>query len=348
MCRVVTYTREEGDSAPIDVAKVEEMLFQRSQLRQDRSFVEADAIQAELLDMGVTVFDREMKWFVGKAGPSAAGGRKYMREVGDVNPVDTAAVEALIAQRNALRRDRDWNGADMIRDRLRSDHGVYLKDKELKWYVGSGGRSVNSVAGDGFYDGGAYGQGPPNRPGRGRVQGGRTYDYRSSPEERRKYGKRERQERLKATKAVPYSRETSDADPDELTEAEIAEIQAMVDERLQAKLHRNFNTADDLLETLNERGVQVSDDLRRWRTDGKGFLNTYLDEDGSETPEWIATAIAQRGEAKRTKDYEKADRILAQLELEGIGIDDLRRTWRYLPAPKTGYAPPPAEAEESW
>jgi len=60
------------------------------------------------------------------------------------------------------------------------------------------------------------------------------------------------------------------------------------------------------------------------------------------------TAIAQRGEAKRTKDYEKADRILAQLELEGIGIDDLRRTWRYLPAPKTGYAPPPAEAEESW
>ena len=43
MCRVVTYTREEGDDAPIDVAKVEEMIFQRSQLRQDRNFVEADA-----------------------------------------------------------------------------------------------------------------------------------------------------------------------------------------------------------------------------------------------------------------------------------------------------------------
>ena len=33
-----------------------------------------DAIQDELLQMGVTVFDRQMKWFVGK-GARAQGGR---------------------------------------------------------------------------------------------------------------------------------------------------------------------------------------------------------------------------------------------------------------------------------
>ena len=33
---------------------------------------------------------------------------------------------------------------------------------------------------------------------------------------------------------------------------------------------------------------------------GVSLITDYLDEDGGETPEWIATAIAQRGEAKRS------------------------------------------------
>ena len=38
----------------------------------------------------------------------------------------------------------------------------------------------------------------------------------------------------------------------------------------------------------------------------------------------------------------------SQLEAEGIGIDDARRTWRYLPAPAGGYAPVPEAEEDEW
>ena len=113
-CRVITYTREEGDTAPVDVAKVEEMIFQRTHHRQDRNFAEADAIQDELLRMGVTVFDRERKWFVG-TGQRGGGGQErssgrwasYSREAGDVYPVDVQAVEptppAAVPHRAVLR-----------------------------------------------------------------------------------------------------------------------------------------------------------------------------------------------------------------------------------------------------
>jgi len=339
VCRVVTYTREEGDDAPIDVAMVEEMLFQRSQLRQDRNFVEADAIQEELIRMGVTVFDREMKWFVGAASNKISR-FAYERETGDDNPCDVEAVERLIAERSRLRKAQDWSGADFVRDQLKNEHGVYIKDKELKWYVGNGGRSVGGRLDQDDDRYGARGA-AKSRPPRGRFDEPR-YDYRASMEERKRFGKRERQARLKAQKAEPYTREQSD--DEELDEEEVAKIQRLVDERLTAKLQRKFQIADDLLDDLEEMGVEVSDDARKWRADGEGFLNIYFEEGGGDTPDWLAKAIAERGRAKKAKDFETADKILLQLEGEGIGIDDLRRTWRYLPAPSGGYyAEPPPE-----
>ena len=338
--RVVHYSREAGDDAPIDVEKVEEMLFQRSQLRQDRSFEAADAIQEELSQMGVTVFDREMKWFVGAASNKIAR-FAYRREPGDNNPCDVEAVERLIAERSRLRKARDWDGADRVRDQLKDSHGVYIKDKELIWYVGSGSRSLGSDN-DG-YGGGGEGYYDVGRRGRSMASRGRpAYDYRATPEERRAYGKRERQARLKRQKAEPYAREPSDAE--ELDAEAVEEIQQRVDARLKEKLLRNFQTADRLLGELEEIGVEVSDDHRKWRADGGGFFNIYFEEGGGETPDWLAAAIEERGKAKKAKDFESADRILLQLEAEGIGIDDLRRTWRYLPAPTGGYNEPPPEA----
>ena len=324
LLRVVRYTREEGDTAPIDEAEVNEMLFQRSQHRQDRNFDEADAIQRQLSSMGVTVYDRERKWFVGYGGRGGGGqmdggrgrgrGRggfqdgyqrrvgqrtlEYTREAGDRYAVDVAAVVALIEERSAMRLSRDFAGADRLRDELKAVHGVYLQDKDLKWYVGSGERARDRdlyERSDDRYERGngpAYERGSASgyersRAGRGyerkpyetqREDGrGVLYDRTSSSVERRQMGKRERQAATRAAKAEPYVRSPADSS-EGLAAAEVGEVQELVDERLQAKLSRDFERADELLATLKARGVTISDDRRLWRADGKRFpTHTYAE-----------------------------------------------------------------------
>lgn len=379
---------------------MKELLFQRSQLRQDRAFDEADAIQQQLGEMGVTVFDREMKWFVGTGGRGEAdergrrarlggGGRAgasvqdgyqrrtpgYTREAGDDYPVDVATVERLIEQRTAMRLSRDFDGADLARNQLKDEYGVYLQDRELKWYVGSGGRASRTKNAANTFervdrrsDGRGYGRSdrrapaaraPAKRPkfawespsARGRVgreaESGRQamYDPEYTTAERRRAGKRERQAASAAGKAQPYTRDPSDGS--RMGADEVAAAAAMVADRLRAKLAREFERADALLAALHARGVSVSDDRRMWRADGAPFsVYSYHEEGapGDVTPRWIEEAILRRGEARLARNYEAADAmdaILASLEAEGIGLDDARRTWRYLPPPPGGYVAPP-------
>ena len=49
----------------MDVARVETLLAERTALRKSRDFDGADVLRDELYSMGVTVLDREMRWFVG-------------------------------------------------------------------------------------------------------------------------------------------------------------------------------------------------------------------------------------------------------------------------------------------
>ena len=359
-CRVVQYTREEGDTAAIDIAKVEELLFQRSQSRQDRDFAESDRIYNELSQMGVTVFDREMKWFVGRGGRGRGGAGRggagqgrggtfqsgfqrraatrqvYTRESGDVYPVDIAAVEQLIEQRVALRLSRDFEGADRLRDRLKEEFGVYVVDPELKWYVGSGARARDR---DLYADG----ERSERRSAQSESARGLPADPDFERSARRTQGKRERQSVTRSSKAERYRRAPSDRAT--LSASIVAEIEEMVDRRLRAKLGKDFEAADSLLgELRSAHGVAISDDQRLWRADGEQFeLHEYHEEGSPQnpTPPWIAEAIARRGEARKARDFELADEILASLESEGIGLDDAQRTYRYLPPPPGGYKRPP-------
>ena len=55
--------------------QVEELLSRRSVFRQHKDFAQADAVMRELNDMGVLVFDKEMKWFVqARTAKALAGG----------------------------------------------------------------------------------------------------------------------------------------------------------------------------------------------------------------------------------------------------------------------------------
>ena len=71
----IEYTRTVGDTNPVDVEKVEELLKRRSHFRQHSAFTEAEGVMRELNDMGVLVFDKEMKWFVqARTAKALAGG----------------------------------------------------------------------------------------------------------------------------------------------------------------------------------------------------------------------------------------------------------------------------------
>ena len=70
--RYPPFVREEGDTAPVDVAKVEHLLAERNEYRRLQDWAAADRIRDYLKEeMDVTIIDRggENKWFVGEGGP---------------------------------------------------------------------------------------------------------------------------------------------------------------------------------------------------------------------------------------------------------------------------------------
>lgn len=58
----------------------------------------------------------------------------YTRQAGNDIEVDVAKVEELIMERAFLRRNRDFAGADEVRDAL-AEIGVRVLDKEYEWYA---------------------------------------------------------------------------------------------------------------------------------------------------------------------------------------------------------------------
>ena len=63
-----------GDDAPVDVAAVEALIEERTQLRREHDYDAADAVRDRLkFDFDVTAHDRENEWFVG-SGSFGRGG----------------------------------------------------------------------------------------------------------------------------------------------------------------------------------------------------------------------------------------------------------------------------------
>jgi hypothetical protein len=60
------YTREPGDAAQIDVARVDRMLLERIGAKRARDFAAADALRESLQAMGVHVNDKEKLWAVSR------------------------------------------------------------------------------------------------------------------------------------------------------------------------------------------------------------------------------------------------------------------------------------------
>jgi len=132
-----------GDLPPsVDVAAVQARIDARTAAKASRDFERADAIRAELAEEhDITLNDEIKMWSVGgdfgDDDPVKKRNAWTRRGGGNLSSDEVGAVEGLIAQRNKVKRDRNFSAADALRDRLRDDYNVRLDDRSREWRVDS-------------------------------------------------------------------------------------------------------------------------------------------------------------------------------------------------------------------
>ena len=132
------------------------------------------------------------------------------------------------------------------------------------------------------------------------------------------------------------------------------EIHPLLAERLQCKLDRNYQKADNIQHMMWDAGVRIHDGRKQWRYDGGSFADE--DGDGSsrnrqgrrdqrskgaacikspysepisqEDEAYVTELIEKRMKAKRIKNYESADGIKEELlTMLNVHIDDRLKAW---------------------
>ena len=280
---------------------------------------------------------------------AAAG---YMRDSSrDNSNVDVAAVEALIVERSRARQTGDFDRADAAKERLLSDHGVQIWDRDRVW------RSGCSASGSGMQrPGGRFGGGGNMRDsGRGGDRRGRSMDSVRTP---RDFGPKGH-DYVMADDAGPIAADLSEG-----------EIDKRIAERLQYKLSRNYDEADRIQNDLNSQGVYIIDRLKVWRADGKPFGDNdsagrggmrdggrggdrressrgpprerdfgtkghdyAMAEDAGPIAADLSEAdidelLAERLQYKFSRNYDEADRIKDELASQGVYVHDGQKAWR--------------------
>lgn len=124
-----SYVVKGAAPAGVDTAAVQELLARRVVMKKARDFDAADAIQAELLAMGVWVNDKTRTW---EASIAATGG--YTLKGEQPAGVDAAAVEGMLARRLEAKKTGDFDSADAIQAEL-SAIGLYVNDKKKTWEI---------------------------------------------------------------------------------------------------------------------------------------------------------------------------------------------------------------------
>ena len=413
--RSAAYERAPGDVAEVDVARVEELIEQRSDFRRQRDFNAADEIREQLRnELGVEVYDREQQWSVGEGGDwtgeyggnsggrynsrddgygggggggmrrggGGGGGAYYEREAGDTAPIDVARVEELLAQRSELRRARDFQGADEIRDELRG-MDVTVKDQDGIWFVGRGARGGRDD-GDGYSRGGDSSW--EDRPVRDFGPRGHDYEREGGEAEaggepalseeqvtlideliaRRLAARLTRQFDVADTTKAELGRlgvymddkrrtwrfdppkdygplghdyERAEEDSTPFDEGQLETINDLLRRRMEAKMTKRFDVADECLEELKDTfNIFVNDKLRGWRADGLAFpTHQRVEGDGDDVEELVANLdearvmeiLAARSLAKKEGEYDEADSLVKELrETYSVALEDKMGTWR--------------------
>lgn len=127
------------------------------------------------------------------------------------------------------------------------------------------------------------------------------------------------------------------------------QILDLIRSRNKARRSRNFRKADELLETLNQNNVHLTDTKKLWRADGEIFdINGYSEQEYSKASnslpitereeDYVNQKLRDRSKAKLKRDFDTADDIIDELRfLKNVVVDDSALSWRVTEGFKTEY-----------
>ena len=302
---------QDDDGSSVDVAAVDALLAERVQMKRRRLFDEADAIRDELQRVhGVSVWDRERVWRTGR------GGGRNQRQRGPPRSLPACGHDYECGNSDASQSgmavdEIDAILAERLQCKFRRD---FQRADALQEELFSMGVRVHDGLKLWRDDGGGFG----DELGRN-AKAGRQ---RNSRQDRATY--------------------TMDPDSDEVDDEDKEEIEKLVAQRLEAKFERDYATADQIREQLqNEYDCKVDDRKRKWTVGDRPFrgapdLNAPYTRRGGGDVEDVAKVeelVEERADAKARRDYAAADAIRDQLNAMGISVDDRSREWRVADAP---------------
>ena len=284
-----------------DEHKLQHMLLERVFTKRLRDFQAADALRARLKEAGVHLNDGEKTYSIRPPQARAPTHHGYTRaDDGRVvlSPADQATLDQMLLQRLIAKRARDFELADNLRKQLR-EAGVLLDDANNTYCVVVREPRAPAV---------------PTHHG--------------------------------YTRAVDSVVEFSPSDQ--------ATLDALLLERMRAKRIRDFGKADELQRQLTAAGVIVDDTAKTYRLvpppsaapparprepslptehgytraeedDGEAWRAFSADQQA--TIEWL---LLERTIAKRTRQFDLADSLRAQLGEAGVIVDDKARAFRVI------------------
>jgi cysteinyl-tRNA synthetase len=225
----------------------------------------------------------------------------------DTSTVDEDAVSKLLSERVEFQRQQDYEKADAIRNRLVSEYGVGVYDKDRTWRTGYTSNSLNNNNSSR----GSGGGGGRVGVGRDRLGGISGHDY------------------TMAVGAGPIQSRLS-----------LSEIDVLLAARLQAKIARNFDEADRIRRQLDDANVKINNPRKEWRADGQLYFGNYVrvnvDSGGGTISDADLAIVEQRlrdrSQAKINRNFALADKIKQELENQySVLIRDDSREWLVQP-----------------
>ena len=301
----------------------------------------------------------------GKPGRDAGSrndrNRPYEQSSYSTTTNDATIIQDLVEERIAAKRAKDFDTADSIRDELLEDYNVIVNDRTREWSVGGDfGEAKTDSDRDRPYDMSphslAVGDDLSNIQNlvAQRSKAKKTRDFNSADSIRDELQsvynvEIDDRQRLwsvggdfgfdsndrRGGEQAPFSMAPASELPDNPNY-----IQAQVEAREQARKERNFSLADDIRdELMDEYNVMVDDKLRQWAVSGmfggrkaSGPGDPFVRRGGGNLSQDEVTTIAglirNRNDAKRDKNFGKADRIRDQLRDEySVSVDDRSREW---------------------